>query len=432
MESIVQADLASRSFDRRVGWEPEKRPEWLAQFNGLGKLMDIKSVVPLDETSLLTHAMANTGLSDFGDDNWRPHFRMLLKLIEAEAKLNFFGRLWTRSDFLTYLEARLQIVDAYRKHPEIEDEVVKEPIFIVGFGRSGTTILHEVLSNDPQFRSVQRWEELFPAPPPEEATYRTDPRIAKAQGLVDVINAVSPEWKKMHAWGGDIPVEDIEFTYPAFLSEVWPLGFQIPSWEPYFAQQDVGHHFAWHKKTLKYLQWKYKKPHWLMKNPTHLPRLPRLLEFYPDAKFIFTHRDPITSGDSVVNVQGVIFYWRTDEPWSGNTIDEWVLADQRAKMWDDVIDWIETGVIKPGSFANFQYHEFIDAPLTAIEKAYGDLGLAMTDEARERMRAFLAARPQHQHGKHTYKRAGHIDEVASDERRKYRRYQDYFGVPDEM
>ena len=421
----------TESFDRRAGWEPEKRPEWLAIFNALGKAMDIKSVVPLDEDSLLSHAMANTGLSDFGDDNWRPHFRMLLKLIEEEAKLNFFGRLWTRSDFLTYLEARLRIVDAYKQHPEIEDEVVKEPIFIVGFGRSGTTILHEVLSHDPQFRSVQRWEELFPAPPPTEATYRTDPRIARAQGLVDVIQQVSPEWKKMHAWGGDIPVEDIEFTYPAFLSEVWPLGYQIPSWEPYFAAQDVGHHFAWHRKTLKYLQWKYKKPHWLLKNPTHLPRLPKLLEFYPDAKFIFTHRDPITSGDSVVNVQGVIFYWRTDDPWSGNTIDEWVLADERARMWDNVIDWIEGGVIKPGSFANFQYSDFMTDPIPAIAGAYETLGLKMSDVGRTAMHDFLASRPQGMHGKHNYKRAGEIEEVQTDERRKYRRYQEYFGVPNE-
>ena len=75
----------SQSFDRREIWEPEKRPEWLARFNALGPLMDIKSVVPLDEESLISHAMKNTGLSDFGSDNWRPHFSMLLKLIEEEA-----------------------------------------------------------------------------------------------------------------------------------------------------------------------------------------------------------------------------------------------------------------------------------------------------------------------------------------------------------
>ena len=278
---------------------------------------------------------------------------------------------------------------------------------------------------------MPKWEALFPAPPPEAETYDTDPRIAKAQGIAEAVYAISPEWKKMHGWDGNLAVEDIEFTYPAFLSEVWPLAFQIPSWEKYFAEQDLGHHFAWHKKTLQYLQWKYKKPHWLLKNPTHLPRMPRLLEFYPDAKFIFTHRDPIASGDSVVSVQGAIYYWRTDDPWGGGVIDEWVLADRRAEMWDDVIGWIEKGIIRPGSYANFLYHEFMDAPMETIERAYRTIGLDVNPDSFERMRAYLASKPQGVHGKHRYKHFAEDEAVASDERRKYKRYQEYFGVPNE-
>ena len=391
----------------------------------------MKAIVPLDEDSLLGHAIKNTGLSDFGSDNWLPHFRMLIRLIEEEAKLTFFGRVLTRSDFLLYLEARLRITDEYKRHPEIENEIIKEPIFILGFGRSGTTILHEVLSQDPQFRSVRKWESLFPTPVPEEATYETDPRIAKAQGLVEVVNAISPEWKAMHAWGGALPVEDIEFTYPAFMSEVWPLAFQIPSWEKYFDAQDVSHHFNWHKRTLKLLQWKYKKPHWLLKNPTHLPRIPQLLKTYPDAKFIFTHRDPITSGDSVVNVEGAIYYWRTDDPWGGGVIDEWVMADKRAEMWDNAIGWIENGTIAKGSFANFLYADFMTDPMKAIDQAYRTLGLTIDPAAFERMRAYLAKRPQAAHGKHNYKKSAAEDPETAKEREKYERYQRYFGIPNE-
>ena len=285
------------TFDRRAVWTPPPRPEWLATFNALGAMMNFKSIVPLTAESLMAEAMANTGLSDFGADNrWEKHFRKLLDSIETEAKLTPFGRILTRSDFIIYLEARLRITEEYRLHPEIEDEVITEPVFIIGFGRSGTTILQEVLSHDPQFRSVQKWESLFPVPSPEKATYTTDPRIQKAQELSDVVHAASPEWATMHAWAGNLPVEDIEFTYPAFLSEVWATAFQVPSYEKYFSQQDCHEHFEWHKRTLKLLQWKYKGKHWLLKNPTHLPRIPQLLDVYPDAKIIFTHRDPIASG----------------------------------------------------------------------------------------------------------------------------------------
>ncbi len=420
----------AEDFDRRAVWVPEKRPEWLATVNALGDHLDIKGIVPLDAASLLAQAAHNTGLDDFGDDDWRPHFETLVRLIEDEAKLNFFGRILTRSDFLLYLEARLRIVDAYKRHPEIEDEIITEPVFILGFGRSGTTIIQDVMSQDPQFRSVRKWEALFPWPAPEAASYDSDARIAKAQGIADVFYAVSPEWRRMHGWDGNQAVEDIEFTYPAFLSEVWMLGYRIPSFAAYFAAQDLDHHFAWHKKTLKFLQWRYRKPHWLLKNPTHMPRIPELLKHYPDAKLIFPHRDPVTSADSVVSVMGTIYHWRTDDPYGGGLADDFAFADARVQLWDNVMGWMDQGIIRKGAFANVQYQDFLKAPMETLARAYRDLGLAVDDAAFERMRRYLEAKPQGVHGKHAYQHASAA--VIAEERRKYQRYQEYFNVPNEI
>ena len=86
--------------------------------------MDIASLVPLNARELLDTAMANTGLSDFGKDEWREPFEILVKAINEEAELNLFGRLMTRSDLLIWLQERLEIEETYRRHPEIEDEVV--------------------------------------------------------------------------------------------------------------------------------------------------------------------------------------------------------------------------------------------------------------------------------------------------------------------
>jgi hypothetical protein len=416
--------------DRRADWTPAKRPEWLATFNDLGRHLDVRSIVPLDEASLLGQAMRNTGLDDFGGDNWRPHFRALIRFIEEEARLHFFGRVLTRSDFVLFLEARLRIVDAFKKHPEINEESVEEPVFILGLGRSGTTILHDVLSRDPQFRSVKKWEALFPWPAPEPETYETDPRIGQAQGIADVLAAVTPEWRAMHASEGDQPVEDTEFTYPAFMSEVWTWVYKIPSWEAYFAEQDLAHHFGWHEKTLKFLQWRHRKPHWLLKNPTHMPRIPQLLQHYPDARFIFTHRDPIPSADSLTSLMGTVYYQRTDHPYGSGTSDDFAFADPRARLWDDVIDWMENGTLREGSYANLHYRDFMQAPMAAIEGAYREIGLAVTTEAFERMDAYLRSKPQGAHGKHDYQRAD--ASIIAEERRKYRRYQEYFNVPNEI
>jgi hypothetical protein len=420
-------------FDRRKIWTPPERPEWLPKFNEVGRLMDFKSVISLSPESLMGEAMRNTGLSYFGADNqWEKHFRKLLEAIEAEGNLTPFGRLMTRSDFLVYLEARLNIEEEYRKHPEIEDEVIKEPIFIVGFGRSGTTILHEVLSHDPQFRSPQKWEGLFPVPSPEEATYTTDPRIQKTQNLVEVFHEASPAFKSMHAWAGNLPVDDNEFTYPQFLSETLATTFTVPSYVKYVAEQDGRENFEWHKRTLKLLQWKYKGKHWLLKDPTHLPHLPALLDVYPDAKLIITHRDPIVSNDSIVNILGVILYWRTDDPWAGGAHDEVLMAGSRAAMWGRVIDWIESGLIKKDAFTNFMYAKFMEDPMAMMEKMYRELGLHINPAAHKAMNDHLQARHKSTHGNsQKYKKTEADDPVAISERVKYKRYQEYFGVPNE-
>lgn len=421
--------------DRRLQWTPPPRPEWLAKFNDMGKLVDIQAIVPLDEQSLLAQASRMAGgLDDFGDeDGWREHFRALIKAMDDEAELNFFGRIHTRNDFLVYLQGRLQVTDAYKKHPEIDAEIIKEPVFILGFGRSGTTILHEVLSQDDQFRSVRRWEAMYPCPPPEAASYETDRRIAPTEKLVELVHEIAPEWRSMHAWGADLPVEDIEFTYGAFFSEVWPTSFHVPSYDRYFSSRDPKPHFDWHKKYLKLLQWKYKKTHWLLKNPTHMPRVANLLQAYPDAKIIFPHRDPITSTDSVVNVLSAIYHWRSDKPVSLELGNDWMQAETRAKIWDDVIALMESGTLRKGYFANILYADFIRDPKAALQRAYRDLELELRPEELDKMLAYMDMRNQGSHGNSsTYDKTTAADPRAIEERKIYERYQRYFGVPDEM
>src|SRR5438046_1657183 len=135
--------------DQRLQWQPPPRPEWVQRINEEGYCMDISGVVPLDEKSLLESAMRSTGLSDFGVDDWREPFRILLKSLDEEAELNLMGRIRTRSEILNTLEARLQIEETYKRHPEIDEQKVAQPIIIIGQGRSGTSFLQNVLSMNP-------------------------------------------------------------------------------------------------------------------------------------------------------------------------------------------------------------------------------------------------------------------------------------------
>src|SRR5574337_470507 len=123
---------------RQNDWTPPPRPEWLTRVNEDGRGMDSHTLLPLQAPELIDTAMANTGLADFGQDEWREPLEVLVKAINEEAELNLFGRLMTRSDLLIWLQERLEIEETYRRHPQIEDEVVQAPVFIVGQPRSST------------------------------------------------------------------------------------------------------------------------------------------------------------------------------------------------------------------------------------------------------------------------------------------------------
>src|SRR5579872_2154834 len=165
---------------RAAAWTPPPRPEWVSRVNEEGAFLDMRSVVPLDENSLLATARQNTGLDDFGPEDWITPFRRLITSLDEEANHNFLGRVMTRSDLLIYLEARLRIQDCYNRHPEIAEEEIAKPILILGQGRAGTSGLIHLLSKDPDNATLLTWEMMFPCPPPEAATYATDPRIEKA------------------------------------------------------------------------------------------------------------------------------------------------------------------------------------------------------------------------------------------------------------
>jgi hypothetical protein len=159
------------------------RPLGLRLLNGAGRALRAAGlpVVRLDEASLLAEASRRTGLDDFGDDGFRDPLRRLLESYESEARLTLLGRLIARRDAVRLLENRLRQVDTRRRHPEIAAGPVHAPIVIVGLPRTGTTVLHGLLAQDTRNRVPMTWEVMHPWPPPEQATYETDPRIAQVE-----------------------------------------------------------------------------------------------------------------------------------------------------------------------------------------------------------------------------------------------------------
>lgn len=413
-----------------VEWTPPARPEWLATFNDEGRHMDIATLVPLDAEELIAAAQRSTGLSDFGGDDWREPFGILVRALEEEADLTFFGRLMTRNELLNCLKALLQVQAAFTEHPEIGDEVIDRPLIIAAVPRSGSSILFELLALDPIFGSPRQWEMMFPCPPPETATYETDPRIEKCQHLIGQWTRVVPNLASIHEMDARLPNECIFAQAISFVSEYWPSQYQIPSYIDWLmTRADWSKSYGFYKRMLQLLQWKNPRKHWLLKAPSHLNYLPTIFEVFPDARVLMTHRDPVVAQASLINLMGTLYWMRSERPMDVKAFAGMLSPEAMAYGLNRTIDWLEAGAIPKAQCMNSLYLDLLADPAAAVKAIYEKAGIPFTAETEKRIRDYLAAKPQGKHGKHRYE-VGDAAEIAR-RRAIFQRYQDYFGVPAE-
>jgi hypothetical protein len=275
-------------------WSPQPRPQWVTELNAFGQhLGSPGALVSLDEASLLDAARDATGLDDFGDDGWREPLGIFLRSLEEEADLHLLGRILARNEIVRALVNRLEVRTTLLHNPEILEEPIEAPVLVVGTGRSGTSLLHELLAQDPAHRVARTWELLHPCPPPDRATYTTDPRIAAADQEYTFWHLIAPEYRTMHENGGDVPNEDPLIDMLQFASDHFMGSYPVPSYGRWLARADLEPVFHAHRRFLQLLQWRCRGERWVLKSPSYLAKLPQFFAEYPDAYAILTHRDPL-------------------------------------------------------------------------------------------------------------------------------------------
>ncbi|MDO8862975.1 sulfotransferase [Haliea sp. E1-2-M8] len=414
----------------KSSWTPPPRPDWVQQVIDEGRHMDIRSLVPLQAEELMATARRNTGFDDFGSDEWLEGFHVFLKALEEEADLHLLGRLMTRSDILRWLEARLGIEAAYAEHPAIDEEEIEHPVFVTGLPRAGTSILFELLAQDSQFGSPRNWEMMFPYPPPDTASYHSDPRIERCQHLVTQWSRVVPTYAAMHEMGANIPNECIVAMSCTFLTENLPGQYQIPSYNAWYYQQDLDYAYAYYKRMLKLLQWRNPRRHWLLKAPSHLGNLRVLFRTFPDARVVITHRDPVVAQASVTNLLGTLYWMRSSQPFDAGAFENLMTPEAGAARLNGVVDLLRAGAVPEQQLHNFLYAQLVDQPLDALQALYREMGLNLEPAALQAMQGYLQQKPQGKFGRHQYS-IGEQEENAR-KRQLFQRYQHYFKVPDEV
>jgi hypothetical protein len=379
----------------------------------------------LDAAALIETAERRTRLRDFGGDAFRQPLARLAQSLDQEADLTLFGRIVARKDLTRLLASRLKMVEDRRRHPEIAAEKVRRPLFITGFPRTGTTILHAILAQDPRHRVPMTWETMYPSPPPRTATYANDRRIALSGGQLGLMNQLAPDFRRIHPLGARLPQECMVMSSIEFESYQFQTMYDVPSYQAWLETQDLRRCYAGHAFFLQNLQWRCPGERWVLKAPAHVFGFGALFATYPDAGVVMTHRAPLEVIGSLCSLTSVLrgaFSDGVDDRAVGREMTERFAQGMRLAL-----EARDSGVVPAQQFLDVDYREIVRDPLAVVRKIYERFEIDWCPEAAERMRAFLGQNPKNKHGQHSYRLEQFGLEV-EEERARYSGYSERFGL----
>ena len=340
--------------------------------------------------TLKAKAVEATGLRDFGGDWFEQPLAAWVEDL-AGPSLKESGRAFLARLAVTNLSRRVEVVDWFNRHPEIDDVAIPPIVYITGLERSGTTLLHNLLALHPKSRALLRWELMRPAPPPEASAYRTDPRIAEVQASIDRLRGALLE--RMHWVNADEPEE---CTWGA-LDCTGLLGrsavMLMPTWRRWLEDNDLTPSFQEYRRLIKLLVWRNPPPqggHLVLKCPQNSRNVGQFSEVFPEAQFVFTHRDPFRTCTSVCTLASHITAplsaredaWRPD----GSAVKDAVRLMERGMTQMMAFDRAPSGRV-----AHVAYPELVRDPTAVVESVYERLSVEAPKDLASRVGGYRAA-----------------------------------------
>jgi hypothetical protein len=357
-------------------------------------------VTPLfDLAGVQADAIRKEALTDWGPGEFEQPLGVLLDDYAA-AELNVVGEHILRSGIVHSLRMRLRTQEWIRRHPEILEERIHDPVVVVGMMRSGTTLLQRLLAADPLFHCAYGWEVVEVAPRLDQRFGQDDPRIAIGEAREAKSRELAPDLFAIHPMYAREAEEEIVFLADAFLSHVPESGAHLPTYRLWLDQQDFAPAYAHLHRMLQFLQWQKRRrgvvaARWVLKTPAHLGYLAALRAQFPDLHVVHMHRDPrdtIASGASLnatlhamhadrVDVHRVGAQWLQRMGWTNDRA--MAVRDGWASETGD-----ETRVTDIG------FDDAVADPVGQVARVYDAIGLSLSGAAEEAMRRWLKVRPR--------------------------------------
>jgi hypothetical protein len=369
------------------------------------------------------------GLTEFGDGPFVEGLTRLLDSLEGDARLNAIGEMIARERVLTHTVNRLHYVRDRELYPEIARQKIVKPVFIVGMPRTGSTILHDILAQDPRSRAPLTWEAMFPSPPPTPESFVSDPRIEACDATFPSVDLQIPAFKAMHPMGARLSQECVTMMGETMITPLFHNQFRVPTYQDWCDREaDWSHVYEFHEMQLQHLGSRHMLDRWVLKTGAHMWGLEYLLQTYPDARIVFTHRDPVKSMTSYASLTALVRSMGSDEVDPVEIAADWTARIRR--VLEHAIDVRDQGEYPDALFYDMRFSNFVGDQFGEIEKIYAAFEIPMTDAAADAMKAFIADNPKDKHGIHRY-RPEEFGVVPDEIRDTFRTYIDRFELAPE-
>ncbi len=379
----------------------------------------------LDPQSLKQRAALELGLPEFGNDPFAENFAQLIEALNCDGEQSGQGVALPEAEMLRHLRNPLEVRAWTEHHPDLVQEPVGRPIFLMGLPRSGTTFLQNLFDHDEALRLTRTWETLRPCPPPAAEPDSVPPRIEAADRF-------------LNGWRGDVPNFDathlMDVTGPDECAHIMSMAFAQAGFQNYvkvpgyfdwlLAEADFQAAYRLHKTVLQLLQWRAPRRRWVLKYPNHMLAVADIRAVYPDAICVATHRDPaqtLASLCALTEQYRAARYDTNDRQALGREMLHFVKAHiDRFMAYRDGPDG-KDGVV------DVDYYRLVAEPVSIVAEIYDRIGMTMPEAVHSRLDTWIEANPKGKRGRHEYRLAdygldsGAVDAVFAD-------YRERFGV----
>ncbi len=375
---------------------------------------------PMSTAHLVRRAQERTGLTDFGNASFTEPLEVLTRSYAEEAELGRFGQMTAQWDTLRFLSNLLVLREAEKKNPEILRQSIERPIFITGMPRSGTTFLHNLFSQDPSNRVVRCWETIYPNADCAGSPADPNGRARKVDRQLALFERLAPEIRLVHPMTAYSAQECSEITAHVFRSLRFDTTHNVPTYRAWLGGAGHLEAYRFHQRFLKHLQQERGPGRWILKCPDHVFALDAIRAIYPDACFIFLHRNPLEVLSSVARLTEVLrrpFTRHVDRGQIGKQV-----SDSWARGAAILVKEAETNG-SADSVAHLEFRTFVQDPFRTLATLYRRFGLTFSEELAMRVRGFIAERPNGGYGRNNAR----LEDYGLDAQAERGRYRDYMA-----